>query len=268
MVYKFNIVRVSHPKSEQIRIYSSFRYADFNTNRKKNIRKNTLESRNRSNSRAKRRINELIHANFSVGFSFVTLTFRENIQDISLSNAIFSNFIRRLKYYLKCKTDLAYSFKYICTIETQKRGAFHYHIICNLPHPVSFSEIISLWNKAIDSNICINKKGGTVKIQYIEPDEKLEELSKVSHYISKYMTKSEVNHILCGKKTYFTSKNLLQPIRTNHIMNPNFLKYKNKEEIHNMIKTDLLDNSDLVVSKSYSYIDKYTDEEILYIEYI
>ena len=56
---------------------------------------------------------------------FVTLTFAENETNIENANKKFRNFIRKV-------TRVYDNFKYICIPEFQKRGAIHYHILCNI----------------------------------------------------------------------------------------------------------------------------------------
>ena len=72
-------------------------------------------------------IARIVDCNFDDRTKFVTLTFKDNIQDITITNREFKYFIQRLNYYLyHSKTQLL---KYIATWEKQKRGAIHYHVI-------------------------------------------------------------------------------------------------------------------------------------------
>ena len=72
-------------------------------------------------------LSRLIDCNFDDKTKFMTLAFKENIQDIDFSNNEFTNFIRRLNYKLYGVKKAM--LKYIAVWEKQKRGAIHYHII-------------------------------------------------------------------------------------------------------------------------------------------
>jgi len=72
-------------------------------------------------------IARIVDCNFDNKTKFLTLTFRENIQDITITNKEFKYFIQRLNYYLY-QTKVQ-TLKYIATWEKQKRGAIHYHVI-------------------------------------------------------------------------------------------------------------------------------------------
>lgn len=80
--------------------------------------------------------------------TFITLTFKENITDLSYANREFHKFTSKVSR--RCK-KLGFEYKYIGVPEFQKRGAVHYHLLTNLPVN---SEIIpkqkkplKLWNK-------------------------------------------------------------------------------------------------------------------------
>lgn len=260
MTKMFNIVQTSSPLKEEFRIYTEPQYKEFHTNPTK-YKKKCSDSRYRSNLRAKRRLKELIDINFYNKFSFITLTFKENIQDITTSNKIFSSFIRKLKYYLKKKE---YNFKYICVIETQKRGAIHYHMICNLPNYISYSYIIKIWNASIQKTLLTEEFGGFVHISNSENSEY--DSTNIAYYLSKYLIKKEVNPIFFGKKVYFTSRNIKQPIRKDYFHT--FPQKISKETIHYEIEK--LFQTDISDKKLYSqkkYINKYTEKEIYLLEY-
>ena len=65
-------------------------------------------------------IARIVDCNFDNKTKFLTLTFRENIQDITITNKEFKYFIQRLNYYLY-QTKVQ-TLKYIATWEKQKRG--------------------------------------------------------------------------------------------------------------------------------------------------
>jgi len=190
------------------------------------------------------------------------LTFKENITDIDVANTIFSNFIRRLRYFLKRQSF--FDFKYICVVETQKRGAIHYHVVCNLPKYTQYAALIKIWNKSISSKLGTVGFCGSVYVNY--SDSGISDTDNISRYLGKYLISSEVNPIFFGKKIYFTSKNLLQPVRKDH-----FYKFSNElskehiiTEIENIFSKDISNNSRF---SETSYINKYTGKEILLLQY-
>lgn len=147
------------------------------------------ENRNKTASRARQRIRRLANANPALT-KFVTLTFAENIKDNQTANKLFKDFILRLRYY--CRKNKQSNLKYICVVEYQKRGAIHYHMLCNLPY-IKKSELADIW------------KHGFVKINYID------NVDNVGAYICKYMQKNNTDERLIGNRAYFTSQNLTQP---------------------------------------------------------
>lgn len=64
-------------------------------------------------------------ANIGDLHTFITLTFAQNVTDITEANKKFHNWRRSIQ---RIKPD----FLYICVPEFQKRGAVHYHLLCNL----------------------------------------------------------------------------------------------------------------------------------------
>lgn len=116
-------------------------------------------------------IARIVDCNFDNNTKFVTLTFKENIQDINQANKEFKYFIQRLNYYLyKTKIQLL---KYIATWEKQKRGAIHYHVIFfDFPY-IAKEKLENLWSN------------GFIKINRIDVDSK----ENRGRYLSKYFSK-------------------------------------------------------------------------------
>jgi len=137
-------------------------------------------------SRARTKIRRLVNSNPDFS-KFITLTFAENLQDIKIANRHFNKFIMRLKYQYP-------NLKYLSVIEFQKRGAIHYHFVCNLPRVENFL-LRKIW------------KHGFVKIN------KIKKGSNLGAYVCKYLRKDMCNKKMFRKKKYFFSKNLEQPIK-------------------------------------------------------
>lgn len=145
------------------------------------------DSRERSLQRARSTLRRLINANAGHFDKFVTLTFAENEMDLDFCNYEFNKFIKRLKYQLK--RDL----KYVAVVEFQKRGAVHYHLLCNLGY-VSNKVLREIWGH------------GFVKINRIK------DVSNLGAYVCKYMQKDFADKRLEGRKCFFGSKGLNRPV--------------------------------------------------------
>lgn len=155
--------------------------------------------------RARSKFKRLIEANINFEDEtlrprFVTFTFEENITDIKEANNCFTKFIRKFNSFLgsvlDCKT---YRLKYGKTIEFQKRGAVHYHVLFfNLPY---FKNMYDKMNELWGHGWVISKK--------------IDHIKSLSSYVCKYMTKSINDNRLYSEKCYTTSKNLEKP-RTIH----------------------------------------------------
>lgn len=176
-------------------IYHNFRQFDL-TNKKippeelqeDNEKESKENIKERSVKRSKIRLRRLINANANELSKFVTLTFKENIVDISKANGEFKKFKQRLRYRLK-KQDR--DLKYIAVIEFQERGAVHYHCLMNcgyIPNKV----LNQIWGN------------GFVRINNIE------NVDNVGAYVVSYMS-SEFKDI-DDHKRYLHSRNLKKPI--------------------------------------------------------
>lgn len=150
-----------------------------------------------SASRAKHKIRRLIYGNmynYDELPKFVTLTFDpkrySDLNDITVVNNHFKHFIQRLRY----RTTKHIS--YIAIPERHESGNWHFHMLLfNMPytHYLVFEKLI--W-----------KYGGTnMKV--------VKKTLGVTHYITKYVTKSFLDTSLRGKKRYHTALEY-RPIRT------------------------------------------------------
>ena len=122
---------------------------------------------------------------------FVTLTFRDSIESISYANYEFMKFVQRLKYnYVDNK-----NFKYISTIEFQKRGVPHYHVIADLPF-IDAGDLYDAWGNGF---VKINLTGN-------------EDCDNVGAYVAKYLSKNCSDKRMFNQKKYFCSRNLKRPV--------------------------------------------------------
>ena len=140
-------------------------------------------------------IARIVDCNFDENTKFVTLTFKENIQDIAYTNTEFEKFIKRFNYklYHVKKAQL----KYLAVWERQKRGAIHYHVIFfDLPY-VKNKDLQRYWGQ------------GFVKINKVDVDSK----ENRGRYVSKYFSK-DIDEKEYKQKAFFKSQKLKMPIVT------------------------------------------------------
>lgn len=164
-----------------------------------------VQARFQNARRAKNKVRRLINSNVyqyddkkgeKIMPKFVTLTFAENVQEVSVANKIFTKFIMRLNNRIFGGQVEKRDLKYLVVMEFQDknfRGAVHYHaIFFNLPY-LKASVLADIWGQ------------GFIKIK------KINEVDNVGAYISKYLTKDLDDDRLDGKKRYFTSQGLMKP---------------------------------------------------------
>lgn len=161
---------------------------------KEGIEDRKKEYRGSVNQRARNKIRRLINANFDENSLFITLTYKKNMQDIESSNENLKKFIQKMKRRQK-------DFQYVAVMEFQQRGAIHYHMLTNykcewntLDELQSHERVLGeVWGH------------GFVDIGYKKSD-------NAGAYLIKYMTKDNDDERLNGKKRYFFSRSLVQPI--------------------------------------------------------
>ncbi len=124
---------------------------------------------------------------------FITLTFRENVQDLNFANREFSKFIQRLNYFIN--KNIKGTLKYIGVVEFQERGSIHYHILFfNLPFiKMVYDELRKLWTH------------GSINLKSVN------QVKHIANYVCKYMIKGFEDTRLRNHKSYFTSRNLIKP---------------------------------------------------------
>lgn len=186
--------------------YKGYKLTENEINSRRNSESDSddTDSRERSLKRAKANLRRIINSNvgqYGKEFTakFLTLTFKENIQDIEQANYEFMKFIKRLNYH--CFGIKKANLKYTCVVEFQKRGAIHYHVIIyNMPY-IKANDIANVWGN------------GFIKIN------KIDDVDNVGAYVSEYLGQAEKGQghdieddRLQGKKSYFSSKGLFKPV--------------------------------------------------------
>lgn len=198
----------------------------------------TEERRKQTVRDARNLTRRLTLMNFGNNDKFITLTYKKNMQDLTQADKDFKDFILRFKYHMKIKR-----FKYIAVREKQKRGAIHYHMICDWDVELVNEEEIRYYERLLGEKVW---KHGFVDIKPIT------HVDNVGAYIIKYMTKNLSIELYKGKKMYLCSKGLKRPF-----------EYKG-EQAELLIKTYGLDTKKEVFTNSYEseYLGK-----IVYKEY-
>jgi hypothetical protein len=125
---------------------------------------------------------------------FITLTFRENVKDLSVAHREFKIFVQRFNFRFHGR-DKA-NIRYLAVPEFQKRGAVHYHVIFfNLSFIKNiYDEINALWGN------------GFTLVETVKT------LSHLVNYVAKYITAEALDERLAGRKRFFTSKGLNKPL--------------------------------------------------------
>lgn len=257
---KYNVSLKKIHNIETIKIYEKPVFSGFHSNAIKNNVSYTLSSRQKSNIRSRRTLNDLILLNFSQRFTFITLTFKENISDIEYSNYVFKVFIKKFKYYLRKKFN-NFELKYIAVPELQKRGAIHFHLVTNVPQYVRYIDLIKMWQKSISNNKHASKKtsGGSLHIKYSNNETYNTQL--IARYLTKYLTKQNERTEFLGKKTYFCSRNLKRPIIKKYYLDNS----KSLETtLQQLIKNNKVRKKDIQFIDSY--LNPYDNSRVIHIE--
>lgn len=147
--------------------------------------------------------------NYKDWHSFITLTFAENVTDITEAN-------KKFKYWVSQMKRRYPYFKYIGVPEYQKRGAVHYHILTNLTCGIELEakEVIKTYN---------SEKNRYFSIQYYDIQYWIYGFStafdlnmtddnfNACKYMAKYMYK-DIDNRLFGRNKILKSNNLEKPV--------------------------------------------------------
>ena len=134
--------------------------------------------------------------------SFVTLTFKENIEDIDFANKCFRTWREQISRLCKKNGD---EFYYLGVYEFQKRGAIHYHLLTSLP---CNSVYLPLQEGKKSMYDCKYWKHGFTSAFDIEND--TDDNFNVSLYLIKYLYK-DIDNRYFGKQKILKSNNLKKP---------------------------------------------------------
>lgn len=213
----------------------------FEENKKNNskVELNTIEPRNII--RSKLECQRLAKANMPDWETFITLTFEENITNVESAN-------KRFKYFIDKVRRVKKDFKYLCITEFQKRGAIHYHMLCN----VSINDETLIYAQENNKKFKHIKYwiDGFTSVEQLKNDPK-----KVIGYISKYMTK-DIDNRLFSHRRYFYSTNLNKPIS-------NYININ--DEKHMEFYKKIIQDASLIYQNEYK--NPYDNSKVTYLEY-
>ena len=219
---------------------------------------NKINSRKQTLYNARNTIIRLISSNQDLQ-TFVTLTYKENQQDIKLTKKHLNLFFKKLqkKYeYLK----------YIYVFELQKRGAIHYHILLNLnalDNQFNIKTANNNQKKPMEQKkleIEFSKKywkHGFIDIRNLREEGN----TNIAKYVSAYLVSDLFEYDMQSNKIYGCSRNLNKPIVE---------KLETKDTIEELIE---LNNYDLKYVNHYQifYRNKKNEEvtgNVNYFDYI
>jgi len=169
-----------------------FNYQELKEKEEKARKAKTKFSLSRTRTNIRRTINANNHLT-----TFLTLTFAENITELKQANYVFNQFIKRMKYQDK-------NFEYIAVPEFQKRGAVHYHLLCNLELP-KFKDKPERFIYERNFSKTYWKQGFIT----VKP---VNHVDNMGAYFCKYLGKDMFDERAFGKKKFFRSQSLSKPI--------------------------------------------------------
>jgi hypothetical protein len=205
----YNLKIVSSGNRLELYKYSKYQKQGFKSNNSKGRKgkgSNTInKEKNRKEVliRARNNIIRLVNCNSDMK-SFISLTYKENFQDIKESKGHINTTCKLIK------KDYP-EFKYLYVLEFQSRGAIHYHILCNYPITVETAKTKTLkpqGQKLLEQEFQ-NKywNHGFVDIRNLDQEGN----TNVGLYISVYLVEDLFELDLNGSRCYAYSKNLNKP---------------------------------------------------------
>lgn len=200
---------------------------------------NSIQERNII--RSKLECQRIAKTNIEEWKTFITLTFEENINDVAYANKRFRYFVDKVR---RIKKD----FKYLCITEFQKRGATHYHMLCN----IDINDTRLIYSQEDNPKFKHIKYwlDGFTSVEVMKDDPK-----KIIGYIAKYMTKN-IDNRLFGHRRYFYSKNLKVPSKSYiDTSQDKELKFYNKK----------IQDMELIYQNDY--INPYDNTKVTYFEF-
>lgn len=191
--------------------------------------------------RSKLQCQRLAKSNIDDWRTFITLTFEENITDVKSANKRFKYFIDKVR---RVKKDI----KYLCITEFQKRGATHYHMLCNID--INDTSLIYSQEDRPEFKHVKYWNDGFTSVEVMKGDVK-----KIIGYIAKYMTK-DIDNRLFNRHRYFYSRNLKKPVA-------NYINLNNEQE--NDFYKKRIQDKELIYQNEY--INPYDNTNVTFLEF-
>lgn len=228
------------------------------TGRKGKGMANNIQNKKDNLNRARNKIIRYANCNPDL-LTFISLTYKENMQDLKLS---------KHHLHMLCKTiQKDYKdFKYLYVLEFQSRGAIHYHMLCNYPIIIKTAktkELKSQEHKELERMFRERYWSyGWVDIRHLGQEGN----TNAGLYVSVYLVEELLNSDLQGSKCYGHSRNLKKPSEDTVMVESNIdsilkdfvkshdLKYASSYEL----RYEVNGKSN---SKSVSYFDMYKKYE-------
>ncbi len=160
--------------------------------------KNNKEIREDSLYRSRNILIDYVNENEEIFKSFITLTFKENITDLTYANKKFNTFVSSMRREFN-------NFKYIGVPEFQKRGAVHYHLLTNLEIGSEFIPIQEGKENMYDVKFWSYGYSSVFNLTTTDHN------FNVVAYILKYLYK-DLDNRLFGRTKVLKSNNLNKPI--------------------------------------------------------
>ncbi len=292
-VYYYNDLKIKKEKDLEPNKKIDTTYLFKKENIKRKDEQKFIEFKNIN--RTKFNLQRLVKANEDFFKTFITLTFDEEVKDISTAN-------KKFRYWRDVFQRNFKDFKYVCVPEFQKNDRVHYHLITNLSYDdinlinenISYNNLLTKFR--LNKYILLNSRVGTVINKSIKlndldivlrrVDGKLQNLKKTYNFKSnkcklfktvKYWTNGfssilnlksinvvgyiskyltkDIDNRLFGRRRYFHSQNLIIPKEY-------FIDCKNDEEFYYYL--DFINKSEIVYKQDY--LD-YFENVINFVEY-
>lgn len=143
------------------------------------------------------RLMDLSLANSDIFKTFITLTFKNNVKDLTYANKKFNNWVSNVR-------KVCPDFEYLGTPEFQKRGAVHYHLTTN--QDINSKMFKGQEGKKNMYDVIYWPHGFTSVFDYSTTDENF----SIALYMAKYFFK-DIDSRLFGRRKILASKGLKEP---------------------------------------------------------
>ncbi len=185
--------------------------------------------------RTRKKMVNIIELNLNDTSYFVTLTYKENMQDYDISAEHFKAFIRKINNERKKQNKEP--IRYMATRELQQRGAIHYHMV--VFDKISLHQVKRCWSH-----------GTQLNVKHIKD---IEAPKRIANYLTAYLIDNETKEtnpiVSSGKKLLFYSRNIKQPIKET--------SDEVKKKVRKYIDAPHVKTSEQYRSKYEGYVDIY-----------